>query len=402
MNFIASVQLLYKHYNCAKHIKFEMKLIKILYKYLILAKWKFLAPKPKEILIFDGIQNPFKYYFKKEKYNILFRRGEEINLYIFFLCLIELNISSKNYHKKYIKFSNPKIILTAIDNGEAFYTLNKLSGVPTLFVQNGTRTFWKDVFANKRIFDKKNKKKFFVNHMLVFNKSTAKRYEVFIKGKTELVGSFKNNIIIKKNKKKLEEILFISTHKPYHLNDDGFSKDSNNYFFKNDSDLVKRLYFLSQKYNIRLNILGRNIGKYAIMEKEFFDKNCGKNYNFISKKNHVNSYEIVNKYKYVITIDSSLAIENFAKYRKTGFFFNRPYKFPIPSRRFGGMEGLKRKGPNWTTFNSNKEFDRVFKFIINGKSHLWKNIYKKYAKRTLQYDKGNKIFFKILDKYLKN
>ena len=316
--------------------------------------------------------------------------------------MIELNISSKNYHKKYIKFSNPKIILTAIDNGEAFYTLNKLSGVPTLFVQNGTRTFWKDVFANKRIFDKKNKKKFFVNHMLVFNQPTAKRYEVFIKGKTELVGSFKNNIIIKKNKKKLEEILFISTHKPYHLNDDGFSKDSNNYFFKNDSDLVKRLYFLSQKYNIRLNILGRNIGKYAIMEKEFFDKNCGKNYNFISKKNHVNSYEIVNKYKYVITIDSSLAIENFAKYRKTGFFFNRPYKFPIPSRRFGGMEGLKRKGPNWTTFNSNKEFDRVFKFIINGKSHLWKNIYKKYAKRTLQYDKGNKIFFKILDKYLKN
>ena len=66
------------------------------------------------------------------------------------------------------------------------------------------------------------------------------------------------------------------------------------------------------------------------------------------------------------------------------------------------MENLKRKGPNWTTFNSNREFDRVFKFIINGKSHLWKNVYKKYAKRTLQYDRGNKIFFRILNRYLKN
>ena len=70
-----------------------------------------------------------------------------------------------------------------------------------MFIQNGVRSAWNDVFTDKKVFAKKNKKKFFVNHMLVFNKTVAKKYNFFITGKTYTIGSFNNNIIFSKKKK---------------------------------------------------------------------------------------------------------------------------------------------------------------------------------------------------------
>ena len=105
------------------------------------------------------------------------------------------------------------------------------------------------------------------------------------------------------------------------------------------------------------------------------------------------------KYKYVVTIDSTLAIENFAKKNRTGFFFNRPYKFPINTRRFGGLEKLARKGANWTTYNNDSEFDRVFKFLIKGSNKNWIKTFKNHNHKTLNYDAGNETFLKIVNKF---
>ena len=107
---------------------------------------------------------------------------------------------------------------------------------------------------------------------------------------------------------------------------------------------------------------------------------------------------IVEEFEYVMCIDSTLGIENFAKGNKTGFFFNRPYKFPITTRRLGGMENFPRKGLNWTTYNDEKEFQRVFNFVTNSKDKVWKGLKKKYASKAMKYDYSNKKFLKILKK----
>ena len=138
----------------------SMKILELIKKYLIHSRWKICPPKERDVLIFDGIKNPFKEYFKKSNYNVLYRRGEEINLFILLICILKLKISSKCYFKFFIKYANPKIILTAIDNLETFYTLYKITKVPNLFIQNGVRSAWNDVFTDKKVFAKKNKKKF--------------------------------------------------------------------------------------------------------------------------------------------------------------------------------------------------------------------------------------------------
>ena len=384
----------------------SMEILKSIKKYLVHSRWRFYPPQEKDVLIFDGIKNPFKEYFKKSNYNVLYRRGEEINLFILLICIFKFKISSKYYFKFFIKYANPKIILTAIDNLESFYHLHKVTKVPNLFIQNGVRSSWNDVFTNKKIFAKKNKKKFFVNYMLVFNKTVAKKYNFFITGKTYEIGSFNNNIIFSKKKiKKKREVLFISTYKP-HLIDSKkkiLSKFTQKYFFSREGEAIVKLSKLCKKYNIKLNILGRNSGKNRILEKKFFDSNCEIKYNFFTQQDFkINSYQIMEKYKYVATIDSTLAIENFAKKNRTGFFFNRPYKFPINTRRFGGLERLPRKGPNWTTYNNNKEFERIFKFLIKGSNKNWLKTFKDQNYKTCNYDSGNKIFLKIINKHTKN
>lgn len=370
---------------------------------LLKAKWRLLPPKPKKIVIFDGIQNPFSKYFDESDYNIIYRRGEEINIFVLIKCLLELNFKPLNYFLNFIKISRPKIILTAIDYTPTFYLLSKATGVKTAFIQFGTRTKWNDLFANKKITNKHNKDLFHVDYMFTFNKFISNLYQSFISGKTIEIGSFKNNFNRRKRIKK-KEILFISTFKSFALNNDKFFGYSNNFFFKNDSAVIKKIFFLSKKKKIKFNILGRGIGNERIKEENYFNNMLGKkNFCFIENYFGRSTYDIVNNYKYIYTIDSTLGIENLALGNNTGFLFNRPYKFPINTRRFGGMEDLPRKGPFWTTYNSDSEFKRVFNYIIrNAKYPSWRKKTKNIVKKVMVYDYGNKKFIKIINKALKD
>ena len=95
---------------------------------LLKAKYIFSLPVPRPILIYDGNLNPFKKFFSK-KSNVLFTRGEELNIPILLLCLKELNIAPINYFSKYIKYSRAKLIITGTDKYHAFFILSELTDV---------------------------------------------------------------------------------------------------------------------------------------------------------------------------------------------------------------------------------------------------------------------------------
>ena len=86
----------------------------------------------KKILIIDGSDNPFKFFFKSKEYEIIYRRGEEINLYVIFLCIKNFKFSSLDYYITYIKIVRPKIILTYFDHFNFFYKLSKLTKIKLL------------------------------------------------------------------------------------------------------------------------------------------------------------------------------------------------------------------------------------------------------------------------------
>ena len=90
------------------------------------SKWRFLPPKAKKILIYDGDNNPFNNYFSKKNLNIFYRRGEEINIFLVLRALINFKFTSDEYLHQFILFAKPKVIITAIDNYYKFYTLKKI------------------------------------------------------------------------------------------------------------------------------------------------------------------------------------------------------------------------------------------------------------------------------------
>ena len=125
------------------------------------------------------------------------------------------------------------------------------------------------------------------------------------------------------------------------------------------------------------------------------------NYNYIQNYPGKNAnFKFIEKFEYIFAIDSTLGIENLVKNGKTGFLSNRPFVYPLSSRSYGYMEGLKRKGFFWTTYPKQKEFIRVFNSVINGGDKTWINLRKKHRKITMEYDKNNKKFLKIINKLL--
>ena len=394
-------------FNLAKSFFSKLKI-------LLKSKWVFSAPKTKRILIFDANNNPLTKYFKVSEMGILHTRGEVLNIYVLLVCLFSGKLNPQSYYKEYIKNVKPKIILTFIDNASRFYLIKELTNIKTAFVQNGTRTYWNDVFSLSKINNKNNKKKFFVDYMFVFNKHIAKIYSSFISGKTILIGSFRNNINnINLKFKKKKEILFISGHRVPKIKSKKIINPNkiknknkiylNHYnFFKNDDKFIKWLGFYSQKKNIKLNILGKTV-KYSKLEEEYFKKILKNNkFTYIPNSEKRKTYETLGKYKYIFAIESTLAIENLVKYGRTGFFFNRPNIFPISSRRFGGMEKLKPKGPFWTTGNSTNEFIRVFNFVTESSAKVWNKTVNNYKNEVMVYDPGNKKFLNIIKNVIKN
>ncbi len=374
-------------------------------KKLIKAKWSIFPPKKVDIILFDEIFNPFNKFLNKKSYSVFHNRNEKFNIFILILCFLKLNLSKKQYIKLYLKYANPKIILTAIDNSYTFLELKDYidKRIRTISIQNAHRTYWGDLLDLKKKV-KERKKKFKVDTMFVFNKEIKKTYDKFIYGKKIIIGAYTNN-----DRKKIEynlkkELIFISTHKPYEDPDYYEGKISNFDFYKNDSQVLKTVFRLCKKNNLKLNILGRikpeeEFEQYQ-KEYDYFKKILGNNFKFIANKDGNNNYFILDKFKYTITIDSTLGIENLSRGGRTIFIGSRPKKFPANTRAYGNMVGFKLNGKYWCHFSPEKNVIKVFKNLVKKDNKFWNNCIKTNRKSLIYYDPGNVIFNKELNKYL--
>ena len=385
-----------------------MSKVKTIIRFIFLSKWIFSLPKEKKILVIDGALNPFSSYFKKNEMNILYRRGEEINISILFLCLIKFEISGLGYYKQYIKLAKPKIILSAIDVYPNFYLLSKITKVKTAFYQRGRLSYMAGVLFNKSINNKNNKKKFHVDYIFTQNKCAAKLYNSFTSGKTVCIGSFANNIKKRKIKRKKREVLYISTYKPHNdyvpkiKEKKNITNKPGESFYKYDELVIKTLNELSNKNNLNFTVLGRNTGENLKNEKKYFNNVIKSKYNFITRSKNKTSNDIMDEFEYVFTDFSTLGVENLSKGGKTGFIFAKPDIYSWHTVRIGGLENFNSQGPFWTTVkkNNKKEFTRVFNFVVKSNTNTWKKAGRKYTAQLMEYDPGNKMFLKIIKKVI--
>jgi surface carbohydrate biosynthesis protein len=322
----------------------------------------------------------------------------EINLFIFILTLLNGRISFLNYVKTFIKFVDPKIIITFTDSDIDFYKLKFF--YPNKFfisVQNGHRIEGRDPFFTELIKAKKKKISLEIDYYLVFNNQYAKFIKKFIKCKTFEKGSYRNNLIkIKKNKKISKDLLFISQY---------FSKAQKNISNKEHSifySVEKKLLTILKKYclknKLNLIILLRGAGPKAEDEKNFYNSFLKNNFKGLREKN---AYNFIDKYENIFTIDSTLGYEALVRKKKV-FFFRRPIKIKKKYYKHSYRWPISIKENNFTTDDiSEKNIFRILKKNLNINYNKWLKINNKHFNNLMIYEYKNKTLLELIKKCLK-
>ena len=386
----------------------KLKIILFL-KIFILAPKIWQKPKKTDILIYDASGSELLLpYFKGRDVSILYTRGEFVNIFCLFCIIFNREFWKGKclsaYLKSYVKATSPILVVTYIDNSHAFYKISKaFPSTKTILVQNGVRDNWLDLIANNT--------NYHVDYMCVFGYYVGKYYNKHISGNIIPIGSFKNNEIEKvKKAKDTDNILFISqwlnkpkTKEPFYIDYKGlpiYWED----FFEAETSLLNFLSDWCFVNNKKLVICGREEVKDSSEYEFYIDKLSNSKYSweFIPRKNHQNSYKLLDSAQIVVSIDSTLGYESISRGNKTAIFSIRGSYIGNNFRKFGWPNVFPENGPFWTNSKARLGFHLASIMDLLNKSNPeeWNKIYQPYAEKLMQYDPKNEIFRKLINKIL--
>ena len=343
-------------------------------------------------------EKSFKYLNNKKIY-YLDIWGEKYNLLIIIKCILNLRFTLLDYTNEYIKALKPSIILSFLDNYSTFYLIKKNKTQKKILIQNATRSNEKKTFNFKKA-DKLND----VDYLFCHNKNIKKIYQKVTRAEIFVIGSFiSNNVNIEHDNKKFN-ILYIST---FRFNKDDLIIDRKiklSDYNNSEKKLIQYVAKYCSKHNIKLNIL-LTPKPYTEIEKKFFIDSLTKNNNWQFLRRRQNDYKfpynMVDKAKVVIGIDSTLLYESFSRGIKTIFFDIRPHnKYLLKNRHFGWPKRFSSRGPFWTNKLDYKNIHNLILNVSKLNHKKWSLLHEKYKHELMNYDKKNKIFKRTLLKYL--
>ena len=369
----------------------------LLIKLFLAAKKKWSKPEKKDFLIIDiRYSHLLLRYIDKKNINILPTRGEEINLYVVFYCLFNFNIKelALSYINAYIKITKPKCCITLNHAKASFYKIKKFNkNLTTIAFQNG-HTHLKDPnnkfvsFLKKKKINKVLNADHILTHNNFFNKNLFNRY---IKGKTHVVGSFRNNYFFKKDftQSKRKSIAYISQFRLHVL----VKNISNKVFYDTERKILPQLHNFCKKNKFNLEILG---SEWAPSKEKKFYADIFKNNDWTFRKRTIKnlSYYHTDKVEIVVFVDSNLGFESLARGNKT-VSFNFRKNFHSSYNKFG-LDFLKERGKFWTTLDTEAEFNRIMNYVKKTSAKQWHEDNILTINQIMGYDPNNLYFQKIL------
>ena len=396
--------------------QFYSKLTKA-FKILINAKYKFEFPSKKHTVVLD-LNNSYYFVklFEKKKTFFLDTRffdaefagtknmQNELNLLILIYSVATYFSNPKNtllqrYIINYLKFIDPKNIVTFTDNNIFFLSLKNIFDQKNLIIFQyawRTRFSFEDMYLQTK--NIKPFKKFKVDYTCIWGKNSKLFYSQFIDTKYLITGSTKNNFFEYKRNLRKDSIIFISQfrmHLDYNRKSLSFKKND----FKDK--VIKNVLKYCIKNNFKLKILGC-AKENCEYEKNYFNNLLGKkNFIFLKRKVGLSSYKYSLNYKYFITFCSSLAYELMSRGKRVAFLpWNE--QFIVKNKKIKFNESFysikKKKGPMWSNSSTERETFRVLNFISKVKESSWKNIQEILVNPIVTYDKDNKLTKELFSK----
>ncbi len=368
-------------------------------KKLFIYKIIFLPPVRSDIVIYSSYNLEFILNIIEGQKNALINFSE-INFYIIIISFFKLRFSKIGYINSYIEYCSPSVIITSKDDDINFYNLKYYHrNIKTIAIQYGIRSkitwnSFKSVKSNK--IDKE------LDHLVCFSKFEKNKYEKYIKiNNFHLFGSIINNNFPIKWEKNNDVIYVSQLRLNYKNNPVLFKLDDKDYFhndfYQIDKDLLPLVYKFCKKNGLNLIILGAGKSSY---EKEFFYNILG--HDDFDFKNNINfsSYEIVSKSRFIVSIDSTLGIESFARKIPVALFPAR-YKYIDEMSWKSGCETSQVSKNIWSEDIDKINVEQILGYIseISYKdfSNLWENNYQK----LMSYDKNNINLKKLINSLIK-
>lgn len=362
-------------------------------------------PREANVLIFDRDGSEvFLTYLDPKSVEILDVRGESINIFVLFKCLLQGKFSLLHYSVQYLTCVKPRLALTFIDNNVIFYQLKIYQkDLATITVQNGLRVEAGDVFGviKKQTHLGNN---YQVDYMLTFGTAIGRIYSKCIGGKIIPIGSFKNNIHQSRTHKLSKSVIFISQYKlppcpesrPMLILEN--EPISWKHFYYAEEFLLPLLqeYCLQHMLELRICMI-RDDQASEIGERNYFRTLLGKETLELQEKlNLFTSYEEVDAAAFVVFVDSTLGYEALARGKKTAAFTVRGKLIGTHDRGFGWPADLPDSGPFWTNHADELEFKRVMDYITTVSDEEWEQTRQRYVPELMEYDPGNTRFIKLM------
>lgn len=370
----------------------------------------FSFPKKNNILLYDdhGI-DLMKILFSKNDFSILNTRKEIIHLPILIICLLNFKFKLDDYFFYFIRYVDPKIIVTHNDNYISFYNLaRRFKNKKFIAIQRSVRSYHNDIYQLLENYFKINGSiKFSIEKFFVFNKQAQKEYSKYINASFEVIGSaIANNNTNKKINRSSEVISWVS----------GYIRetDSKSIFFTGTDDVlkedinqrtiekIKSIIDFCKSRKLKFNILGKmdslSDGPQLVeQEKKFYEKYFSYDqYNFIESNNRDNFKEL-DQSALVVGVNSNLLYESLFRGNKTYFFNLYPDHRLLSTKQFGYLSGYPVFGPFWAKApTSEKLFENIDK-ILEMTNDQWKKITNIYNPELIYFDENNsklKNYFK--------
>ena len=242
---------------------------------LILSEKIWVLPKKNDLLILDrsGLDKIKTTIIGKTSFSVFDVRNESINIPILIYSIIFFfKYGINSYKICFIKYINPKVVLTFIDTLINFSILiEKIPGIKFMMIMNGKRHE-----HEIKVLD--TKKKYRLDYYFVF----GDYYQKFVKEKlsSEVIstGSIIANSLKKINFKKISKIQFISSWSPAHL-EKYYKKNSIREYQEVSKFILKNIVAFAKKHNFLIEVLSRT----NFLEEENFYKNIFKNFIYIKK-----------------------------------------------------------------------------------------------------------------------
>ena len=339
---------------------------------------------------------------------------EETNIWILIRTILRMQFSTSAYVVAYIQIMQPKVVMTFIDNDVNFYKLKSMcSQTKFVAIQNGVRANYSSS-PSSGFFDQltiaHNETALSSDYYCALGNASSQQLTPFIQTKVVTVGSLKNNLFISsKNEHNLVgDVVLISQYPPFPAHEVGRRIYFGNRFipladfYRIESTAANLVAQYCASNRLSFTVCGKRDDTTAD-EYNFFEESVGSlPWSFKSRSSTYSTYEIADSAKVIVSVDSTVGQEFFARGKRVAFMSGRTQAADsvglaqVRDTNFGYPLDLSPTGKFWTNQATTTELTRILDYLRAVTDEEWAAEIAPYNESLMAYQPGNPVFRKLL------